>query len=106
MTLFPPSLYCYLNILYPNTNDTKLEQKDISDITDIKNILNKKYIDSYVKAYSENDYYMLVSKSTSRLEFDLRSPQTPLVLSPLNLATNPAKSPASSASRTSCIRFR
>lgn len=32
--------------------------------------------------------------------------QTPLALSPLNRATNPAKSPASSASRTSCMRFR
>ena len=61
-----------LNILYPNTNNTKLEQKDISNITDIKNVLNKKYIDSYVKAYSENDYYMLISKSTS--DYELYNP--------------------------------
>ena len=33
-------------------------------------------------------------------------PQTPLALFPLNLPTKPAKSPASSASRTSCIRFK
>ena len=61
-----------LNTLYPDTNNIKLEQEDISDITKIKNKLLKKYIDSYVNAYKENDYYMLISKSTS--DYNLYSP--------------------------------
>jgi len=62
-----------LHILYPDTNDIKLEQGDISDINKIKSVLLKKYIDSYVKTYKENDYYMLISKSTS--DYDLYSPE-------------------------------
>jgi len=58
-----------LNKLYPNAgNNIKLKNEDISDIESIKNVLFKKYIDNYVKAYKENDYYMLISKITSDYE--------------------------------------
>jgi putative addiction module component (TIGR02574 family) len=45
-------------------------------------------------------------KAAALAKLSAPSPQTPLALSPLNLPTKPAKSPASSASRTSCIRFK
>ena len=48
-----------LNNIYPKTEDIKvtLENPNID--------INKKYIASYIESYPENDYYMLISKSSS-----------------------------------------
>jgi hypothetical protein len=50
-----------LNKLYPNTDNIKLDKENISNI---KNILYKKYISSYVNSHKENDYYMIISSNT------------------------------------------
>jgi hypothetical protein len=62
-----------LDKLYPNADSTiKLKNEDIFNIESIKKVLYKKYIDNYVKAYKENDYYMLISKISS--DYELYTP--------------------------------
>jgi hypothetical protein len=55
-----------LNDIYPQTDDIKISIDNIKNGT-INNKLNQKYIASYVRNYN-NDYYMLMSKSTSNYD--------------------------------------
>jgi len=56
-----------LNNIYPNTEDIKITSDNIN------NTLNKKYVASYVKSHSENDYYMLISRGLSN--YNLYTPE-------------------------------
>ena len=56
--------------LFPNSQKISIDLKD--EPLTIKYKLNKKYVKNYVDLYNENDYYMLVSKST--FDYNLYNP--------------------------------